>query len=421
MRSYLATGNPLFPFLNSLFAQSGAAHGSFSVSSFERTDYPRNLAGYLGYFWHLTMDYWDQRPWFLAIHPAYLAFLPFAIIWAVFPPRTSNGVKWLQILRYLLVLAFLTLTINFFLAPAYPRYLFPTWFCLSLTSAWVLMEILRRWKPVGMVIVPIALLLPFLIVLGMGAKRAIEVLPQYWSEPARVEAIREAFPGYDTFIWANEHLDPGRDKVLSIDPKTYYLKAPAIIAKPGIESPLLVPWDSEPSKILANWRELGATYFVLDTTLLSVKHGFAISFFTDVLDGRDAVWLDIVSTRAGADFYGIGDILTDSEFLYMSKLAGLPVVNDGTIDRHFFTRDDALRFQSWGRDWLMARTVLRFVRAGILREEHRSGPGGGLRIYSIHLPTSDDIALPALPDVTAYCLPYESGPQLDDPNVRDVQ
>jgi hypothetical protein len=269
---------------------------------------------------------------------------------------------------------------------------------------------MRLWPKPGRVLVPLALVLPLLIVTGMAVRRAVEVAPQYWDKSARLRALEADSPGYDTFLWANEHLDPGSTRIISTDPKVYYLDSPAIIAKPGIESSLLVPWDSKPSEILANWRELGVTHFILDTTLISTKHGFGISLFTDILREREKVWLDIVSTREAAEVYGIGDILTDEDFLHMSALAGLPIVFDGTIDRHLLTYERLELFQSWGRDWLMARVVLRFIESGILREEFRSGPGGGIRIYKVELPPIDDVQLPELPDVTGFGLDFEEGP-----------
>jgi len=415
-RSYTATGDPLYPFLSNILKLAGTHAASFSVESFSRTDYPRTLIGFAIYLWHLTMDYWDQRPWFLAIHPAWLALLPPAIVWAVLPPRRNRAAQ-IQTIRIIIVLAFLTLAVNFFLAPAYPRYLLPTWVCLALISAWTLARVRCSWPILGKIVVPIALALPFLLVLAMAGKRAWEVLPQYWSPEARLNAVSAEVPGYETFIWANEHLDPGRDLILSIDPKIYYLDSPAIIAKPGIESSLLAPWDSRPSGILRNWRELKATHFLLDATLLSVKHGFGIAFFAAVLGNRDAVWLDIETTRAGADEFGIGDILTDKEFLYMSTLAQLRVIHDGTREgRHLATREKLDAFRSLGRDYAMAETLLKLINAGILVEEFRSGPDGGLRIYSIHLPPIDDAPLPDLPDVTEWCLPYEEGPVENLPN-----
>jgi hypothetical protein len=412
LRSYLATGDPLFPFLSGLAERSKATEGSFSLSSFARTDYPRTLIGFLGYLWHLTMDYWDERPWFLAINPAFLAFLPIGIIWAISPPPSPGLKSWTGSIRRILALGILALLINFFLAPAYPRYLFPTWFCLSITGAAALVEIMRLWPKPGRVLVPLALVLPLLIVTGMASRRAVEVMPQYWDKTARMRALEAETPGYDTFLWANEHLDPRSTRIISTDPKIYYLDSPAIIGKPGIESSLLVPWDSEPSKILANWRALGVTHFILDTSLISTKHGFGISLFTDILGDRQKVWLDIVSARFAANAYGIVDILTDEEFMHMSELAELPVIYGihGTIDRYLLTRERLELFQSWGRDWLMARVVLKLIDAGILREEFRSGPGGGIRIYKVELPPTDDVRLPELPDVTGFGLDFEKGP-----------
>jgi len=434
IRALLATGDPLYPFLSNIMNIAGAENASFSVESFARTEYPRTLAGYIFYLWHLTMDYQDLRPWYLAIHPAWLAMLPPAIFWAFKPADGNRKEGEISRLRMLLVLGLLVLTINFFLAPAYPRYIFPTWLCLSLTSAWTLMEIRRMWPWIGKVLIAVSLAMSITLVMGIAGKRAIEVVPQYFSGEAQIEALTSEFPGIETMLWANENINPERSLVLSTDPKIYYLDAPAIIAKPGIESSLMVPWDSEPEEIISNWRQLGVTHFILDTTLLSVKHGFGIAFFSSVLSDRNSVWLDITTTRAGAEEFGIGDILTDEEFLYMSELGGLPVVEDGTREgRHLFDCVKKEMFQSWGRDYLMAEIVLRFIEAGILVEEYRSGPGGGIRIYSVNLSevqyagweegncvygvreTSDDcFELPVLPDVTRWGLPYREGP-VDQP------
>jgi len=414
LRSYHLTGDPLYPFLGNLLQLAGSQAGSFSLESFGRTEYPRNVVTFIGYLWHMTMDYQDQRPWFLAINPIWLALLPPALAWMFTTVRDPSGRREIGAFRILIVLALLTMAINFWLAPAYPRYLFPTWICLSLVSAWTLSEIYRLWPRTGRLLIPILILIPFIIVLTMAVKRSVEVIPQFWSERARINAIEVTFPGYETFRQANINLDTQDTLILSIDPKIYYLDSPAIIAKPGIESPLIVPWDSEPSEIIANWRELGVTHFILDTTLTSVKHGFGIAFFTSILDDRDAVWLDITTTRAGAEEFGIGDILSDTEFLEMSTLGGLPVIQDGTREgRHLFTQEDAELFKSWGRDWRMARTLIQFIEAGLLDEEYRSGPGGGLRLYSVHLPPSDDTPLPDLPDVTEWGLDYEEGPYLE--------
>jgi hypothetical protein len=399
----------MFPFLKDLFNLTHSTQGSFSIASFAQSAYPRTFLGFLVYLWYLTFTYTDLRPWFWAISPAYLAFLPPAVILAIFPGHQDCKTASLNALRFTLILAVLTLLINFLLAPSFPRYLFPTWVCLSLVSAWTLQKIREIWPRIGRWLVPVALLLPLLTVLAIGVKRSIEVFPQYFSKEARISAIEAGFPGYGTFDWANSNLDSNA-LVISTDPKLYYLDRNAIIATPGIESHVLAPWDSAPSDILANWRELGATHFVLDTTLLSVKHGFGIALFTAILSDRDAVWLDIVTTRAAANEFGIGDILPDEEFLHMSELGELPVIFDGTIDRHLFTQERMELFHGWGRDYRMAGTIMKFIRAGILVEEYRSGPGGGLRIYSIHVPKSDGVALPELPDVTRWCLPYEEGP-----------
>ncbi len=411
IRSDTATGDPLYPFLTNIFAVSGGQEGAFSAQNFARTDYPRSLIGFILYLWHLTMNYWDLRPWYLAIHPAWLALLPPTVIWAFKPMHAERQRSEISHLRMILILAFLVLSINFFLAPAFPRYIFPVWICLSLTSAWCLVEIRRTWPSIGKPMVPVVLGLMFLVVFGMVAKRTLEVLPQFISEQARHNAVSQAFPGYETFAWANENLDTDASHILSIDPKIYYLDSRAIIAKPGYESSLLVPWDSEPSEILANWRQLGVTHFILDTTLISVKHGYGIALFSSILGDRDAVWFDIVTTRRAAEEFGIGDILTDDEFLYMGQLGQLVIIDDGVQSgRHLFTRENAEMFHSWGRDYRMAYTLLKFEIAGILTEEFRSGPGGGLRLYSVNLPPPDDIDLPNLPDITEWCLPYEDGP-----------
>ena len=410
LRSWIATGDPMFPFLKDLFNLVNATRGSFSIDSFAHTTYPKTVTGFLGYLWYLTFVYTDLRPWFWAINPAYLAFLPVAII-LLFLPKSTNGLKHDSTVL-LIFLALTTLLINFILSPSFPRYLFPTWICLSILSAWTLHQIYIRWRYIGRFLLPVALILPFLIVLSMGIRRNIEVIPQYFSSRAKVAAIERGFPGYGTFVWSNENLDDS-SVIISTDPKVYYLDMEAIIATPGIESHILIPWDSPPSEILANWREIGATHLILDTTLLSIKHGFGIAFFSAILGDRDTVWLDIHNTREGSVEFGIRDILTDEEFYHMSHLGQLPVVWDDDIDRHLLTRERMELFQSWGRDYKMAETILKFIEAGIIDEKFRSGPGGGLRVYSINLPEYDEISLPELPDVTRFCVPFDDFPVQD--------
>jgi hypothetical protein len=399
IRSYAHTGDPLFPFLSNLVHLAGAQQGSFSVESFARTDYPRNIFTFFYYLVDITMHYRPLRPWYWAINPAFLAFLPPAIILG-FRSKNTN-------IKILLVLAFVSSLINFFLAPAFPRYMYPTWMCLSITSAWVLEYFYNRYKPVSKYLVPIALFLPFMIVMGMAAKRVVDTVPTWFSEEKKIEALTDAFPGYPVYQYANVNLSKD-DRILTTDPKIYYIDIPSIIGTPGIESTLIVPWDSEPDEILDNWKELGVTHFILDTTLTSIKHGFGIDYFGAVIGDREKVWLNIVSTRAGANAYGIGDIMTDQEFLEMSALGRLPIVNDGTIDQHLFTQDSLEKFRTYGRTYKMANTIHKFIEAGFLKEEFRSGPGGGIRLYSVHIP--ENYTLPPLPDVTFYCLDYEDGP-----------
>src|SRR3989304_7546325 len=100
----------------------------------------------------------------------------------------------------------------------------------------MLSEIRRLWPSVGKILIPITLMLPFIIVFAMAGKRAVEVVPQYFSEIARMAAITESFKGYETIEWVNENLDPDFDVVLTTDPKVYYIKPYAIVSKSGIES-----------------------------------------------------------------------------------------------------------------------------------------------------------------------------------------
>jgi len=422
IRSWVGTGNPIHPFFSSLFNQGANQAGSFSLEAFARTDYPRNLPGFMAYLWHLTMTYWDLRPWYWAITPAWLALLPGAIVLAIKPPAPSEDKIHHGNMRVILILAFLTMLINFFMAPAYPRYMYPTWLCLSLLGGYVLLRVREYWPQAGKVLLVITLTFPFVIVLGMSAKRTLEVTPQLFNDEARHRAIAEAVPGYDVFEYINESLQPpGNYTVLSIDPKIYYMDVPAIIAKPGIESDLLIPWDSSPGEIISNWQELGITHLLLDTTLLSVKHGFGITYFSSILGDRDAVWLDITTTHAGAIEFGIDGILSDEEFLYMSELGRLPVIIDGTYKgSHLFTRESREYFQSLGRDYLMAEMILKFREAGILQEVTRSEiiteSGTMVRsiLYSVH-PELYNGNLPELTDVSGFCRDYEDGPYEDLP------
>ncbi|MCX6645513.1 MAG: hypothetical protein NTY09_04025 [bacterium] len=410
VRSFNWAGDALYPYLSNFGNASKEITGSLSVESFAQTKYPRTFINFFGYLWHLTMDYWDLRPWYLAIHPVWLAFLPPAIVFALVPSNRKDR-QVITNFRLVLVLAVITMAINYFLAPSFPRYMFPTWFAMAIISAYILTEIRRIWPPIGKIITLVVLMLPFIIVFAMAGKRAIEVVPQYFSDSSRAAAISNSFKGYETIEWVNENLDPDFDVVLTTDPKVYYIKPYAIVSKSGIESSLLVNWASDPSEIIQNWRELGVTHFILDTTLDSVNGGFALLVVSSILGDRDAAWMDPPRTIEASNEFGLNGFLTEAKLIEFSKYAGLPIVEDGTPGgNHLFTRERMQILQSRGLDYAMAEKVIKFINAGILVKEFSSGPEWGVVAYSVHLPESDEIELPELPDLTLWGTNYENGP-----------
>ena len=410
IRSFHWTGDALYPYLSNLGNAGNEVAGSLSVESFSQTNYPRNILGLIGYLWHLTMDYRDLRPWYLAIHPAWLAFFPPAIVMAFMPANHVRG-RIILNFRLILLIAVVTMTINFFLAPAFPRYMFPTWFAMAFLSAYVLVDILRKWPVIGKILASVVLMLPFLIVLAMAGKRTMEVIPQFFSHEASIDAISDSFAGYETIEWINDNLDPEHDIVLTTDPKVYYIEPRTIVSKSGIESSLLVSWTSSPSDIIANWRDLGVTHFVLDTTLDSINGGFALLVVSSILGDRDSAWMDPLRTIDSSGQFGMEGFLTRDKLIEFSYYGGLPIVQDGTEGgNHLMTRDRMLSLQSRGFDYVMAVKVLKFINAGILVREFSSGPQWGVVVYSVHLPDSDDIELVDLPDLTMWGTNYEDGP-----------
>ncbi len=405
--SYYWTGDPIFPYLSNLANSSGGLVGSLSVESFASSDYPRSIPGFLGYLWHLTMDYSDLRPWYLAIHPAWLALFPPAIFYAF---NKQRGPVYLN-LRLILVLSLMTMAINFFLAPAFPRYMFPTWTAMAILSAYALSEIRKTWPGPGKILMLIVLVLPFIVVFTMAGKRTIEIIPQYFSREARSFAILESFEGYATIQWANVIFDFEHDLILTTDPKLYYLTTRAIVVKPGIESSMTISWSSEPSEIIANWRTLGVTHFILDTTLESINGGFALLVISEILGDREAAWMDAPRTIEAGNEFGLDGFFTEEKLVEFGHYGGLPVVYDGTPGgNHLVDRERIEILKSRGTDYAMAEVIIKFIGAGMLVEEFRSGPGWGVVLYKVNLPVTDSTDTIDFPDVTEWGTDYESGP-----------
>ena len=119
LRSYLATGNPVFPYFYSVF-KSGDP-----TIQYNDIGVPKNILSFLGVLWSMTMHPEKFEGFGAQIGPVYLAFLPLAFL----------GIKKHPVARRLGLFVLFYMACWFVLGQS-PRFFFPVLPCLAILMAW---------------------------------------------------------------------------------------------------------------------------------------------------------------------------------------------------------------------------------------------------------------------------------------------
>jgi hypothetical protein len=214
------------------------------------------------------LDSWglDRQPLDFVITPIRL-FLepnPFLGTAALFNPLAYLGIAGLavsSIRRRNLPLTFTAavLYVGWFFSLENARLLLPAAVLLSPAAADVFVPIVSRWRPLAWASAA-ALAVPLLFIPLVGVMRVV----RYARDPAGY--VNDNTQHYADLVWANTHLDPHADRILSFYPDVGYLEIPYLPTAPTYQMEMSFDEIEDPALFLNACRRQGITHLYARST-----------------------------------------------------------------------------------------------------------------------------------------------------------
>ena len=226
IRSLILTGNPIFPFLQSLF---GGKHWSPSTAeTFQKAYLHTGLFQRLKDFLLFTGGTFFPKSAHWDWHTLPLIFPMFLILALVMFKLWNRWVK------FLLIVGFLQYLFAFFSAPNL-RFMFPFFAMLSLVVGYTIYVLFEKYK---LLRIPIIASIAIFVVIGLIKGYKINEIQFFvgLGSIQKEEFLKRVYKGlydYDITSWANKHLPEG-SKILSWKQHNYYLDIDYISAAPTL-------------------------------------------------------------------------------------------------------------------------------------------------------------------------------------------
>ncbi len=362
IRNLLLYGNPVYPFFEAMFRSTDKT--AFDVAAFTRPEMHRAPWDILLYPIRLTFDFHLIRHWYRAITPAFLCFIPLGLI-------IRGKDKFRAFFNLALWLGLMQLCISYFMSPSHTRYLLPLWAIWTPAAVWGMARASSNSRFLRGVVVPLILVIPFLLTLSMQGKRFIELAPYFIGRQTKADVISQEMPSHRIVEKMPDYIGPG-GKLLSIEPRIYYMPEGTVIGTPGLEAPACPRWDEENTAALAAELQLkGYTHLFVDFSSRQLKHAIAMDFFLATIpagaEGRYYCYEGIVEEMQQR--YGIADIFTREDLYRLSAMGGFDIYRDASgRDWHYVKRAVIEERAQYSRNlkfirhfWLLENYLLRDV------------------------------------------------------------
>jgi hypothetical protein len=189
---------------------------------------------------------------------------PFLGLGALFNPLAYFGLAGLgvsSIRRRNLPLIFTAavLYVGWFFSLENARLLLPAAVLLSPAAADVFVPIVSRWRPLAWASA-LALAVPLLFIPLVGMIRVV----RYARDPAGY--LNDNTQHYADLVWANTHLDPHTDRILSFYPDVGYLKIPYLPTAPTYQMEMSYDEIEDPALFLNACRRQGITHLFAESS-----------------------------------------------------------------------------------------------------------------------------------------------------------
>jgi hypothetical protein len=250
LKSYIYTGNPVYPFLYSIF--DGRLWNSEAAEAYRKAQLSMGMGRGLIHFillpWNLTFHpgkFFDPgaNPYFVLIGPLYLAFLPLIL----YEP-------------FFLVFLFLT-TLQWFLLSQNIRYFLPILAILPIPLA---KNLLRFWRKPFKMIFASLLGISYLFHLFLFSWMTYPCWAVALGLESREDFIRRVFQPYPVYEFVNENLPKDSKIALLGEPRGFYLDREYIWADPGHHT--MIPYEKFRSvqELIEGYKKLGITHIIIN-------------------------------------------------------------------------------------------------------------------------------------------------------------
>ncbi|MFH1516122.1 MAG: hypothetical protein ABIG42_11775 [bacterium] len=246
VKSFVYTGNPVYPFLNSVFNPSSKL--SVDILYWSNPNFTRDFLDWLTYWYDVITDVGMVQFRFRLINGIYLGMLPF-IYWVIRKPGWHRG-----FIAYSFFMIFLLL----YNAPGEPRYQLAAWGVLGIALAMGLYESGIMRDSTMRRLIPLALIVPITVMMIMCIHENRNRHGFILGKDSSRDYYMKNVGVYPLIDYMNTET-PEDSLVIWCDPRVYLFEREYIPAYP-FDTGNLPSWENDAISIVKKWQEMGVTH-----------------------------------------------------------------------------------------------------------------------------------------------------------------
>jgi hypothetical protein len=246
IKSYIYTGNPVYPFLEGVF-HPGAKH-SIDILYWSNPNFTRNLSDLLTYWYSVITDVSMVQFRFRLINGIYLGLLPL-VIWAIRKPGWH---------RAFISYAFFMIILLMYQAPGEPRYQLAAWALMGIACVYGLFESGIMRDATMRRLIPLALIVPITIMMVMCVHENRNKNGYIWGSDSKKAYYQKNVSVYPLIDYMNTQT-ADNSLVVWCDPRVYLFEKDYIPAYP-FDVPLLPSWHETTETIAMEFQKDGVTH-----------------------------------------------------------------------------------------------------------------------------------------------------------------
>jgi 4-amino-4-deoxy-L-arabinose transferase-like glycosyltransferase len=291
LKTWFFTNNPFWPFFYPILGgRNWDALGTEYLLGFIRSPNLRlTPLNWIRGLWLLTTEPAKFGPYRVTIGQQYLALLPYSV-----PALLFWRYRFRRLLQWLAVLGVIFYT-SWFFQTHQTRFLMPTMAIMALLASagvfWLLQTEPNEWKHWSNFV--IIGLTPFLVVNSWlvnptDRNHVISRWPYLSGQITRDQFLESQVPGYDTYLYANQHLPQDAFVWLALyESRGYYLDRDYMWANPISQRAFPLEGFSNADQLASELASRGFTYVIFRSTNLEkftyIKYGKKITELTQQL------------------------------------------------------------------------------------------------------------------------------------------